>query len=335
MKLAVKFMASLIALAVIITTVIVLLTVRQMALPPSAGGESVITVNPGQNLKQISKELEKQGVIRNSTYFRLLARYKGVGKNIRAGEYLIPKNLTPDQVLERLVSGKVIYRRFTVPEGKTLVEIAQIVYKTGICDANVFVSAASDITGMEKYLPPGAKDLEGTLFPETYTYTRQTTPKQLVSMMTGHFRRVFDKLWESKNPEYALKPFETVIMASIVEKETGRADERPIIAGVFFNRLRINMRLMSDPTVIYGIPNFNGNITRKNLETPSPYNTYLIGGLPAGPICSPGAESIKAALHPAQTQALYFVARGDGSHQFSNTLEEHNLAVNRYQRGGR
>jgi len=321
--------------AVLLAALLAVLAVHEMGRPPRGEGEAQIIIKPGQGLTQIARSLEQAGVIRSSFYFIWFVRRQGSAKKIRAGEYMIPKTLYPADVLDRLVHGRVLFRQFTAPEGKSLAEIAQIIEKEGIASSAAFIVAASASDGMANYLAPGASSLEGVLFPETYTYTHDVTPAELVKMMTSRFRAVFDPLWEGRNPVAPLKPYEAVILASMIEKETGKADERPLVAGVFFNRLGRKMRLMSDPTVIYGIQNYGGKITKSDLEKPTPYNTYTRDGLPVGPICNPGAESIRAALHPASTGALYFVAKGDGSHQFSNTLEEHNRAVQQYQKGGR
>lgn len=316
-----------------VALIAIFVAVHSMGLPPGGEGEAQIIVKPGQSLKQVAQSLEQAGVIRSSVYFVWFVRSRDSAKSIRAGEYMIPKSLYPVDVLDRLTHGRVLFRQFTVPEGKTLAEIARIVEKEGIVSSAAFIEAALNTAGMENYIAPDARNLEGVLFPETYTYTRDVKASDLVKMMTGRFRVVFEPLWKDKDPALTMKPYETIILAGIIEKETGRADERPLIAGVFLNRLNRKMRLMSDPTVIYGLSNYSGKLTKADLERPTPYNTYARDGLPVGPICNPGAESLKAALRPLKTDALYFVAKGDGTHQFSNTLEEHNQAVQRYQRG--
>lgn len=313
-----------------------LVKLDEMTRPPAGGeGEAEIIIEHGMSLTQIAKLLESEGVVRSAFYFRWLTQRKGMEKKIMAGEYLVPRALTPEEVLDILTSGKVVRRRITIPEGKTIGEIALIVENAKIASREDFLKAASVTENMKEWLAPNAKNLEGVLFPDTYTYTKDDGAEELVKMMTSRFMQVFKPMWQEVETTSSLKPYEVVILASLVEKETALDEERPIIAGVFLNRLKLNMRLMSDPTAVYDIPNFSGKITREHLQRQSPYNTYLISGLPPGAICNPGAKSLKAVLHPASTSALYFVARGDGSHVFSNTLEEHNRAVEMYQRTGR
>ena len=335
MKGRIKLTALMPSLAMIAALLTGLSALHWMAASPGKDGEVDVVIEPGQKLKGIADSLEKAGAIRSSLYFVWFARLKGDAKGIRAGEYMIPGNSSPGEVLDRLVHGRVFFRQVTIPEGKTLSEIAWVVEKAGIVSRDAFLHAAANTSGMEPWLSPGAPDLEGLLFPETYAYTRNTTAADFVKMMTTQFRRVFEPIWKDRDPTLTLKPYEAVILASIIEKETGRADERPVVAAVFLNRLKQNMRLESDPTVIYGIPNFAGNLRRANLEKPTPYNTYTHAGLPVGPICNPGVASIRAVMHPAQNNLLYFVSKGDGTHQFSSSLAEHNAAVQLYQKGNR
>lgn len=332
-----KRMKILIAFVLLIGVGVFLTLVKldQITRPPNGGADAQITIEQGMNLTQIAKLLESEGVVRNALYFRWITQRKGMEKRIMAGEYLIPRSLPPEKVLDVLTSGKVVRRRLTIPEGKTITEIAGLVEKAGITSKENFIRASSATENMKKWLAPGAANLEGVLFPDTYTYTKDDGAEELVKMMTDRFVQVFKPMWNESGANSSLKPYEIVILASIVEKESGLDNERPIIAAVFLNRLKLNMRLMSDPTAVYDIQGFSGKITREHLKRVSPYNTYLINGLPPGPICNPGAKSLKAVFHPATTSALYFVAKGDGSHVFSDTLEEHNRAVERYRRGER
>lgn len=313
-----------------------LVKLDEMTRSPARGeGEAEIIIEHGMSLAQIAKLLETERVVRSAFYFRWLTQRKGMEKKIMAGEYLIPRTLTPEEVLDILTNGKVVRRRITIPEGKTIAEIALIIENAKIASKEDFLKAVAVTENMKEWLAPNAKNLEGVLFPDTYTYTKDDGAEELVKMMTNRFVQVFKPMWQEVETTSSLKPYEVVILASLVEKETALDEERPIIAGVFLNRLKLNMRLMSDPTAVYDLVGFSGKITREHLQRQSPYNTYLINGLPPGAICNPGAKSLKAVLHPASTSALYFVARGDGSHVFSNTLEEHNRAVEMYQRSGR
>lgn len=318
---------------VMVASITGVMVIKNAARPPKGAGEAEIIISPGMTLTQTAKALKKAGVIRNATYFVWLAGRKGLAGKIRAGEYRVKTGIYPGEVLDQLVKGKVLFRRVTVPEGKTLAEISLIIEKAGIGSADEFRRAAWETSGSEPWIAPGAENLEGVLFPETYSYSSDDSAADLVKMMTDRFKKAVGPIWEQRPKETTLDPHETLILAAIVEKETAKAEERTLIAGVFINRLKINMLLQSDPTVIYGIPNFDGNLTRAHLNTPTPYNTYTNEGLPAGPICNPGAEAIKAVLHPAETDKLYFVSKGDGSHYFSATLAEHNDAVRRYQKG--
>ncbi len=308
----------------------------KLVTPP--GGNRVITfqVERGKSLREIAIELQKAGIISSARYFAWLGRKKGMEKRVQAGEYELSSNWYPMRILNTFATGKIIERRFTVPEGMTLRQIARKLDREGVVNEAAFITAATDTSVMTGRQAPGARNLEGVLFPDTYAYTSGDNARDIVRMMYSRFEKIFMPMWKTRKAKLNLKPYEAIIMASMVEKETAVRDERAIVAGVFINRLRKGIRLMSDPTVIYGIPNFNGNLTRADLQRPSPYNTYLKDGLPPGPICNPGRESLRAALHPARTDALYFVARGDGKHHFSNTLREHNDAVKRYQkrRGG-
>jgi len=308
-------------------------SIAEMSSPAGGGKVAVFHVEKGDPLGRVARDLENDGLIRSKTYFSWLAKSRDLESSIRAGEYEISSDWKPERILDVLVSGKVVKKRFTVPEGFTLEQIAERLHEKGIVSREQFLKAASDTSLMKKWLAPSAENLEGVLFPETYTYTSADTPRDIVKMMCAQFEKVFAPVWERRPPDYKLSAYEAITLASIVEKETAVDSEKNTIAAVFMNRLRRGMRLMSDPTVIYGLDQFDGNLTRKHLRTPTPYNTYVNPGLPPGPICNPGETSLRAALNPADTDALYFVSRGDGTHQFSKTLTEHNRAVRRYQLG--
>ncbi|MEW6672980.1 MAG: endolytic transglycosylase MltG [Thermodesulfobacteriota bacterium] len=298
-----------------------------------AGGsanEVVVAVKPGEGFKSIAQRLFDAGIIRSSLKFSILARIKGYDKKAKAGEYLLSARLTPAKILEMMVSGKVILYKVTVPEGYSMRQIAAVVAASGLARAEAFLAAAGSAArvraeGIE------ADSFEGYLFPDTYYFPKDIGPQKIVDTMVRRFHSAFLPEWKKRADELGYSVHEIVTLASMIEKETGQPAERPLISSVFHNRLKKRMRLESDPTVIYGIDGFNGNITRKDLAAERPYNTYRIKGLPPGPIASPGARSLEAALYPADTAFLYFVSKNDNSHQFSTNVADHNRAVRKYQ----
>ncbi len=293
-------------------------------------GETVIVIAPGSSLPAISDRLATAGVVTDADAFRLLARWRGVSGRIKAGEYLFRQPATPGRILERLVTGDVRRYRFTVPEGLTLRQIAARFQAQGFGQAEDFLRAAGDPALRRRYAP-GAPSLEGYLFPETYTIDRSVTPKRLLVAMLEEFRRRLTPDILAAAKKHGLNRHQLVTLASIVQKEAGKQEEMPLIAAVYHNRLRRRMPLQADPTVIYGIPDFDGNLTRGDLVTPTPWNTYTHSGLPPGPIASPGLAALRAAAEPARVDYLYFVAKGDGTHAFSRTLKQHNRLVRKYQ----
>jgi UPF0755 protein len=298
-----------------------------------AGAETFFAVAPGERLKTTADRLHREGIVRRPVAFRVLARLRGVENRIRAGEYRLSPAMTPEQVLQRLVKGEHALHRLTVPEGLTLDQVAERVQAAGLGDAGAFARTASD-PALSRRLGVEATTLEGYLFPETYFFPRPVSAEAICRAMVRRFRAVFNEEWKERAEAMGHTVHEIVTLASIVEKETGDPGERPLIASVFHNRLKRGMRLQTDPTVIYGIENFDGNLTRRDLKTHSPYNTYTIDGLPPGPIANPGRASLEAALYPAESDYLYFVSRNDGTHVFSATYPAHRQAVRRYQGGG-
>lgn len=298
--------------------------------PVTPPGTQRVSIAAGSALPQIALQLEQAGVVGDAGRFIRLARWREAAQKIKAGEYEFSRAATPGEVLDRLVAGDVVKIRITIPEGLPLREIATRVAAAGIGTTEQFVKAATDLARLGRLGVPG-KSLEGYLFPETYTVTTTTTPVEVVRAMVAQFERQLTPQLLAAAKARGLDRHALVTLASIVQKEAGTVEEMPLIAAVFHNRLRIGMRLQADPTVIYGIADFDGNLTRRHLLTPTPYNTYTRAGLPPGPIASPGLAALKAAAAPAQSNALYFVARGDGRHEFSTTLEAHNRAVRRYQ----
>jgi UPF0755 protein len=240
--------------------------------------------------------------------------------------------MPPRQIMEIMVRGEVKLYKLTVPEGYNLHQIAELVEAAGLGSKYDFSNAATDATLARKY-GLEASTFEGYLFPDTYFFPKNVDVEKIISSMVGRFRSVFTPKWEARAGSLGFTVHQIVTLASIIEKETGSPFERPIISSVFHNRLKKNMRLESDPTVIYGIQNFDGNLTRKHLLTRTPYNTYTIRGLPVGPIANPGRLSLEAALYPEKTSFIYFVSKKDSTHHFSSTLKQHNLAVRKYQLG--
>ncbi len=292
--------------------------------------EKIFIIAPGQSLKVISKNLESESIVSDQLYFKLYAKSKKAGKKLQAGEYLLSAGQTPEQIIEILLKGKVRLYRITLPEGLTLRETAALVEKAMLCKKNKFIDLCYNRSFIVS-LGIKSTTLEGYLFPDTYFFPKPSSCEKIITTMVGHFKDTFTTQWQKKADKLNFTIHEVVTLASIIEKETGAAFERPIISSVFHNRLKKNMRLESDPTVIYGIKNFDGNIKRKHLKMATPYNTYQIKGLPIGPIANPGALSLKAALYPDQTDYLFFVSKKDTTHQFSRTIQEHNRAVRKYQ----
>jgi peptidoglycan lytic transglycosylase G len=292
--------------------------------------EIVVMVPQGQGFKTIAENLVAAGVLKYPVLFRAYARIKDYDKKIKAGEYLLSRSMSPDKILQILIDGRIRLHKVTIPEGYTQDQIAKSLETSGLTTAADFLKTAADLNFIRTQ-GIGAGSFEGYLFPETYFFPRSVTPEKIISAMVSRFREASLPGWEERAKSFGFTPHEVVTLASIIEKETGIPAERPIIASVFHNRIRKKMRLESDPTVIYGIKDFDGNLTRKHLKTHSPYNTYRIKGLPHGPIANPGSEAIRAALYPAQTEYLYFVAKRDRTHQFSTTLSAHNRAVRKYQ----
>ncbi|MBU0944871.1 MAG: endolytic transglycosylase MltG [Proteobacteria bacterium] len=300
-----------------------------------AGGErteTVIVVIPtGSSVREISKILGDGGLVEDDVRLLILARYLGLSVKLQAGEFALHQGQTPGELLRELASARQVQHAVTIPEGLTMADIGEIFASGGWCDRDEFIQQAKDPEFLQSLGLESRTSLEGYLYPDTYHLTRNgQSAADLLRMQVRRFFSVWQDL-QAAVPS-TLSSYEVLILASMVEKETGQASERPLIASVFLNRLQNKMRLQSDPTVIYGLEDFSGNLTRSHLKTPSPYNTYTLDRLPTGPICNPGAESLAAVLHPAESKYLYFVSKNDGSHHFSRSLGEHNRAVHKYQR---
>ncbi|MBI4666405.1 MAG: endolytic transglycosylase MltG [Nitrospinae bacterium] len=298
---------------------------------PNAGeGEAVVEIRKGESVKTIATALEKAGVISSPALFRLESRLAGTSGKLRAGEYLLRRDQSIRQTILALVEGKSMLRKITIPEGLSVRQIAQLLEKEGVASAKDFEQAAMNPELLKKHNVP-AVSAEGYLFPDTYHFVKNTSAGMVAGVMVEtFFEKIPTALPETvwKDPE---KLHKTLTLASIIEKETGADAERSMVAAVFMNRLEMGMPLQSDPTVIYAIPDFDGDIRKKDLRHDSPYNTYTRRGLPPGPIANPGLASLQAVLNPAPGGYLYFVSKNDGTHKFSETLDEHNSAVRKYQ----
>jgi UPF0755 protein len=287
--------------------------------PGPLSADTVVYIPQGSGLEAIARQLAQAGVIEDPLVFRLGAHALGATRALRAGEYLFPAALSARDAIELLRSGRTVVRRLTLAEGLTSFEIVALIEK------------AEALEGAVGPVPP-----EGSLLPETYHYARGDSRADLLARMGRALDEAMGELWPGRAPGLPIAmPEEAVILASIVEKETGVADERPLVASVFVNRLKRGMRLQSDPTVVYGLSGGKGplgrTLSRRDLQTPSPYNTYLVDGLPPGPIANPGRAALEAVLNPAQTGYLYFVADGSGGHAFAKTLAEHNRNVAKWR----
>lgn len=297
------------------------------------GGERFLDVPQGLGVAAIAQRLADAGIVRHPLLFRVAVWEAGADRMLQAGEYRFDEPLTPADVVGRLIKGDVYLRPITFPEGLTLAEMASTFEARGFGTREEFAAAAGE-GALARAWDAEATDLEGYLFPETYALSRQSSAKDLVALMVARFREQLTEDVRARARDRGLTIRQLVTLASLVEKETARGEERPLIAAVYATRLRIGMPLQCDPTVIYALARagrFDGNLTRANLAFDSPYNTYRYPGLPPGPIASPGRAALLAAAEPADADFIYFVSRNDGSHAFARTLDEHNRNVFEYQ----
>jgi len=298
-----------------------------------SGTEQFVEIPAGAGSRAIGERLVAAGVIRDHLTYRAALWISGRARKLQAGEYRFTEPLTPLAVLDKLARGDVYVVQVTFREGLTIAEMAKVFEAHGFGPASAFAAAAQD-GSLIHALDPAARNLEGYLFPETYSLPRHGDASHLVRMMVDRFERVFTPQLKAAADERGMSVRQAVTLASIVEKETARADERPLVAAVYENRLRIGMGLQCDPTVIYALQlagRYTGNLHHDDLAFDSPYNTYRYAGLPPGPIASPGKASLEAAVNPANADYLYFVSRNDGSHEFARTLDEHNRNVHKFQ----
>ncbi|RLB89894.1 MAG: endolytic transglycosylase MltG, partial [Deltaproteobacteria bacterium] len=297
-----KILGIFLAASLLMTGVIVSLFIFQMKQfieTPCTSQERPVTftITPGQNLKQIAANLENQGLITSQSLFNFYVQYKKAATRLKAGEYQLSAHTPPYRILDQLLKGRDKLYRLTIPEGLNMDEIALLVQKANMCDTTPFLSLCRD-TDFIKMVKVNSHSLEGYLYPDTYFFPKQTTCRQIIEKMVGTFHKIYTREWEKRSEKLGFSVHEIVTLAAIIEKETGNASERPLISSVFHNRLKQNMRLESDPTVIYGDKKFGGRIRTRHLRRKTPYNTYQLRGLPLGPIANPGALAIKAALYP-------------------------------------
>jgi UPF0755 protein len=298
-----------------------------------AASEQLIEIAPGSGTNEIGRRLVENGVVRDLFIFRAAMWWTARTRMLKAGEYRFAEPLSASQVVDKIARADVYARRITFPEGLTILDMAKIYEQRGFGPAADFVRAADSAALIEE-IDPDAPDLEGYLYPETYAIPRGTPASKLVALMVDRFRAAYTEDLRAQATAQGLTTREVVTVASLVEKETGQEHERPLVAAVYRNRMKLGMGMQADPTVIYALQKagkYDGNIRRADLEFDSPYNTYRYAGLPPGPIASPRKASLAAALAPADVPYIYFVSRNDGTHVFASTLAEHNKNVREFQ----
>ena len=301
--------------------------------PISSDKQVTVTIPARSSLSEIEHILADKKVIRGDRRFSMLVLLTGAAKKLRAGEYRFETGKKPLEIIDLLKKGKVLYRPVTIPEGTEMSKVADILEAEGWIDRTRFLDLVDD-SAFLKEMGVKADSLEGYLFPDTYYLSRgQQNDEEIIRLMVARHFQIYKKIiGDTKSDRQSLTHHEIITLASIVEKETGLPQERALVASVFFNRLGKGMRLQADPTVRYNNSGSKGPIMQSELKSPTPYNTYVIKGLPAGPITNPGEAAIQAVIFPAETDYLYFVAKNDNSHHFSRTLKEHNSAVARYRK---
>lgn len=294
----------------------------------------VLDIAEGTSLSEVAERLHRQKLIKSDWAFVWMGRLSGSDRKIIPGEYELRGGMVPSTILETIVNGDVIRYTVTIPEGFSVNRIADLLHERRLADREEFLYCTRDpafIQTLSLSVDDRVETLEGYLFPDTYRFARHMKPERLIETMVARLKQTVSEEDRGRAAELGLSLHEVMTLASVIEKETAKPDERALISGVFHNRLQKDMPLQSDPTVIYAVHEFDGNLRKKDLSIDSPYNTYLVVGLPPGPIANPGRAAIHAALYPEQTDYLYFVSRNDGSHEFSTTLAEHNRAVRKYQ----
>lgn len=330
-----KVTASLLTVIFTFMAIIAAYGVISFTSSPSSSSEVVIIdVPPGSSFSSVARNLAEQDMIHNELAFKIYAKLLGYTTAIHVGEFELKRNMSPSEILSRLSSGKSITYPLTIPEGFNIFEITQAIEKLWPQKAQDFLKWSKDKAYIKSLLKEDLPSFEGYLFPDTYYVTKYMDARELIQMMVNQFELAYSRV-----PETPLKKqftrHQIVTFASVIEKETGVASERPLISSVFHNRLQKGMRLQSDPTIIYGVwaetGNYLKNIQKSHILAPTPYNTYTVKALPVGPIANPGEDSMIAVVQPDTSEYLYFVSRNDGTHVFSKTLEDHNAAVKNFQ----
>jgi UPF0755 protein len=313
-----------------------------LMMPIEPPGQTFVLLRPGYSTRRIAAELKSAGVIRSKQAF-ILWHYYHHGRSLKAGEYLFDKSANIIDIQKRLRRGDVYFHTVVIPEGFTMFDIARAVESAGLGSADEFLKVARSETSLISDLDPSARSLEGYLFPDTYQFSRMMSMPEMAAAMTKQFRQVATQIGLIPQP-YSTDPgpdrdlHTTVTMASIVEKETAVPEERPMVAGVYYNRLEKHIALDADPSIIYAellAGTYQGALHHADMQFKSPYNTYRNAGLPPGPIANPGRSALEAAMHPAQTDFYYFVADAQGHHRFARTMEEHNKNVLAYRKAVR
>lgn len=296
---------------------------------PGATDLVVYELAAGASTLDVAESLHARELIKSPAVFRYYARYLGLDSQLKPGQYQLSPGMTPEQILRKLARGEVIVYRFTVPEGLTVKEMAKLLAEKKLVDHDRFLEAAASLNLAQEYVPPDGKleqPLEGYLFPDTYEYKPGIKEEEILALMFGHFKQLFTPEMRQRAEELGMTVHQVVTLASIVEKEAQVAEERPVIAGVYHNRLKVGMKLDADPSVLYGLGKAPyETLLYKDLEVDTPYNTYMNPGLPPGPIAAPGLAALKATLYPTEHDFWFFVAKGDGSgeHYFAETYDEH------------
>lgn len=321
----------------VVSLVFAFFYLRLILSPVASGGESrdvLVTIPPQASANQVGKILEEHKIVRNQQVFALYARFRGLDSKIKTGEYRLNNGMSTPEVLQELVEGKLAFQTFTIPEGFTTAQVADLLVSKGFVDREKFFQAVASESYpyiFLKDLPTNERRLEGYLFPDTYQITKGSNESAIINMMLKRFEKELNELnYHALAQSAGLNLHQAVTIASMVEREARVNEERPLIAGVINNRLRLSMPLQIDATIQYALGTTKPKIYYKDLLIDSPYNTYRINGLPPGPIASPGRSSLLAAVKPARTGYLYYVAKPDGTHAFSATLGEHNANKARY-----
>jgi peptidoglycan lytic transglycosylase G len=297
--------------------------------PGNGRNVQLVDFGRGSTLGNMAAELAARKIISSARLFTLYARLSGADSRLKAGTYQFDDGMKPAEIINKMVAGDVYLRLFALPEGYSIYQAAELLHSRGLFNRESFLRECANRQLLAEIGVPG-KSAEGYLYPGSYNILPNMTETELIRQMVKKFNEVYAARFAARAQKAGMSSTEVLTLASMIEKEAVEPSERPLIAAVFYNRLRKGMRLQSDPTAVYGVRAFAGKVSKRDIMRPSPYNTYLISGLPPGPVGNPGSAAIEAVLNPARSPHLYFVAKKDGSHYFSSSLEEHNQAVNRY-----